>query len=306
MRLRELFHIVFIRFVPFLFALLWSTGFIGAKYGLPYIEPFSFLATRFLIVLVLLGLIILVLRPPFPNRNKAYIDVFIAGVLIHGIYLGGVFTSIKLGLPAGVAAVVVGIQPVLTVLLMCRFKSPLTIAVALIGFVGLLLVLYSGESFNGMQTAFDVGVESNVFSYLPAVIALFAITFGTIYQKKFCTDVHVLSSAFLQYIPTCFIFLTAVVYFELDYISSIVWHSELIFALLWLVVVLSVGAVLLMNVLYQHNSANTAASYFYLSPPFALILAYFFFDETISLINFLGIILIVVSIYTTAKLQKSN
>ncbi len=295
---------MFLRLVPFLFALLWSTGFVGAKYGLPYIEPFSFLAARFLIVLVLLGAIIIMVRPPFPRHSKAYADVFVAGVLIHGIYLGGVFTSIKLGLPAGVAAVIVGVQPVLTVLLVYRLKSPLTILIAIMGFVGLLLVLYNGENISDVETALAFNGQSNMINYLPAVIALFAITLGTLYQKKHCADVHILSSAFLQYIPTCLLFLAAVFFFESDQVSTIVWHSELIFALLWLVVVLSVGAVLLMNVLYQHNSANIAASYFYLSPPFALILAYFFFDETISLINFLGIILIVVSIYTTAKLQK--
>ena len=285
-----------IQFSPILFPLLWSTGFIGAKYGLPYIQPFSFLALRFLLVLILFGGIILVLRPAMPKSLSVVKAVFISGLLIHGIYLGGVFVSIKLGMPAGIAAVIVGAQPVLTVLFANRLSSIKLLSVALLGFVGLLLVLSVESSVDDKPLL--------LLTYLPVILSLLAITYGTIYQKKYCTGVHIISQAFLQYIPTGILFLLAALIFESSSFTSIIWHIDLFFALFWLAIVLSIGAVLLMSVLYQNNSANVAASYFYLSPPCTLIIAYFLFDEQLTLLNLLGICLVVLSVYLTTVLNK--
>ncbi|MFT4609551.1 MAG: drug/metabolite transporter (DMT)-like permease [Cellvibrionaceae bacterium] len=285
-----------IQFSPILFPLLWSTGFIGAKYGLPYIQPFSFLALRFLLVLILFGGIILLLRPPMPKNLSVVKAVFISGLLIHGIYLGGVFVSIKLGMPAGIAAVIVGAQPVLTVLLANRLSSIKLLLVALLGFVGLLMVLSVESSVDDKPLV--------LLTYLPVILSLLAITYGTIYQKKYCAGVHIISQAFLQYIPTGILFLLAALIFESSSFTSIVWHIDLFFALFWLAIVLSIGAVLLMSVLYQNNSANVAASYFYLSPPCTLIIAYFLFDEQLTLLNLLGICLVVLSVYLTTVLNK--
>ncbi|MFT7491770.1 MAG: drug/metabolite transporter (DMT)-like permease [Pseudohongiellaceae bacterium] len=285
-----------IKFSPILFPLLWSTGFIGAKYGLPYIQPFSFLALRFLVVLILFGGIILVLRPAMPKSLGVFSSVFVSGLLIHGIYLGGVFLSIKLGMPAGMAAVMVGAQPVLTVLLANGLSSMKLLLVALLGFVGLLLVLSVESSGSDKPLA--------ILTYLPVILSLLAITYGTIYQKKYCSNVHIISQAFLQYIPTGILFLLAALVFESGSFTAIVWHVDLFFALFWLAIVLSIGAVLLMNVLYQNNSANVAASYFYLSPPGTLIIAYFLFDEQLSPLNLLGICLVVLSVYLTTVLNK--
>jgi drug/metabolite transporter (DMT)-like permease len=285
-----------IKFSPLLFPLLWSTGFIGAKYGLPYIQPFSFLALRFVIVLFLLGVIILAIRPAMPKSFQQCRAVFISGLLIHGVYLGGVFVSIKLGMPAGIAAVIVGAQPLLTVLLANRFASIKLLLLALLGFIGLLLVLSVESSINDKPLS--------LITYTPVILSLLAITFGTMYQKKYCSGVHIISQAFLQYIPTGILFLLAALVFERSSFSSIVWHIDLFFALFWLAIVLSIGAVLLMNVLYQKNSANVAASYFYLSPPCTLIIAYFLFDEQLTLLNLLGIFLIVMSVYLTTIINK--
>jgi drug/metabolite transporter (DMT)-like permease len=287
-----------VQFSPILFPLLWSTGFIGAKYGLPYIQPFSFLTLRFLMVLILFGGIILMLRPAMPKSLGVVKAVFISGLLIHGIYLGGVFVSIKLGMPAGIAAVIVGAQPVLTVLFASKFSSIKLLLVALLGFVGLLLVLSVESSVDEKPLV--------MLTYLPVILSLLAITYGTIYQKKHCSDVHIISQAFLQYIPTGILFLLAALIFESGSFTSVVWHIDLFFALFWLAIVLSIGAVLLMNVLYQNNSANVAASYFYLSPPCTLIIAYFLFDEQLTLLNLLGICLVVLSVYLTTVLNKKN
>lgn len=287
---------VIIQFSPILFPLLWSTGFIGAKYGLPYIQPFSFLALRFLLVLALFGSIILALRPAMPQSLGVLNAVFVSGLLIHGIYLGGVFVSVKLGMPAGIAAVIVGAQPVLTVLIGNRLFSIKLLLVALLGFLGLLLVVSAESSADEKPLV--------MLTYLPVILSLFAITYGTVYQKKHCSGVHIISQAFLQYIPTGILFVLAALIFESDSFASIIWHIDLFFALFWLVIVLSIGAVLLMSVLYQNNSANVAASYFYLSPPCTLIIAYFLFDEQLTLLNLFGICLVVLSVYLTTVLNK--
>ncbi|MFT6386774.1 MAG: drug/metabolite transporter (DMT)-like permease [Cellvibrionaceae bacterium] len=195
----------------------------------------SFLALRFLIALILLGGITLALRPPMPKWLKDYRAVFVVA------------------------------QPVLTILLATRFLSMKLLLVALLGFVGLMLVL-------SVQSAVD-NEQFGVLSYFPVIVSVFAITYGTIYQKKHCLGAHIVSSAFLQYIPTGIAFMSSVLIFENGSFTSIVWHIDLFFASFWLAIVLSIGAVLLINILYQNNSANVAASYFYLSPPFTLMLA---------------------------------
>lgn len=290
-----------IRCLPLIFAFLWSTGFIGAKYGLPYIEPFSLLAIRFVITLVFLGLIIALLKPGFPAVPARYGQVAVAGLLIHGFYLAGVFVAIKWGMPAGMAAVIVGVQPVLTVLLTNRGQSPRLLLMSAVGFIGLFLVLLR----EGQADLANAAASLPWTTYMPVVIALIAITLGTLYQKRYCADIHIVTSAFLQYIPTTLFFLVLAYGVERGSWAVITWHPQLIFAILWLVIVLSIGAVMLMNLLYRHHSANTAASYFYLSPPFALMLGYLLFDEAVSAINLLGIVLVAISIYGVTRLQKS-
>lgn len=277
-------------FLPILFAALWSTGFSSAKLGLPYIQPYSLLAIRFVLTLILLGGIVLLLKPPMPQTRRGYIDVFISGLLIHAAYLGGVFTAIKLGLPSGITAVVVGLQPVLTTLITQRFQSAAAIITSVLGFVGLLLVVSGGK--------FDAA-ELDAQLYLPALISLLGITLGTLYQKKHCADFHVLTITFLQYLPTVLVF--SILAFSLEH-EPIVWHSNLIISITWLVLVLSIGAIMLMSYLYQHNSASLVANYFYLAPPLALIQGYFMFDESIGAVNLLGMILIVAAIYLSPKL----
>lgn len=290
-----------IRILPFMFAILWSTGFIGAKYGLPYIEPFTFLAVRMVLAVLLIGVIIIIISPPLPQNKQQYFQLMVAGILIHAFYLGGVFSAIQFGIPAGTTAVIVGMQPLLTVFLVQGFSSIKLILVSLLGFIGLLFVLFKGDV-SEIETLSNT--SSQLYAYLSAVIALLGITFGTLYQKKHCDQVNTISSAFIQYLPTGLIFCILALILESENIADINWNIHLFFALFWLVVILSIGAVMLMNLLYQHNSASSAASYFYLSPAFALIISYFMFDEALNSINIVGIVLIAVSLYLTARLQK--
>ncbi|NJO12926.1 MAG: DMT family transporter [Gammaproteobacteria bacterium] len=272
-----------------MFALLWSTGFIGAKLGLPYIGPFTFLAIRFLITLTLLSGLLLFLRPAFPVSRASYAHAFASGLLVHVAYLGGVFGSIKLGLPAGVTAIVVGMQPILTTLVFVAQKSipAKALLTSTLGFVGLCCVLVKSNGSWSFEWS----------SLWPAFVALAGITFGTLYQKRKCSSLNVLTLASLQYVPTAIAFALLALVFEQH--EPIVWHRDLVFALLWLVLVLSIGAILLMNWMYQHQSAAKAANFFYLAPPFALIEAYLLFGEKISALNTLGILLVLVSLFAS-------
>lgn len=299
-----------IRLLPFAFVLFWSTGFVAAKYGLPYTGPYTFLAVRFTFVVILLGIIVWLFKSKFPKDRASYFHLFVVGMLVQVLYLGGVFSAIKLGLPAGIAAVVVGMQPILTAFIIHRFSSIPVITTTITGFLGLLLVvvdfnsMVNGGSSSVENTAQNI-VQNNIdlINYTPLFVALLGITFGTLYQKKYCAHVPVLVNAFVQFIPTCIAFIVLTFLFESDPKITLDWHPNFIMALSWSVVVLSIVSILLLNLLYQYNSASSAASYFYLSPPVALILGYFLFDETISAFNLLGIALVIVSVFISNKLK---
>ena len=218
------------RLYPFLFVFLWSTGFIGAKYGLPYAEPLSFLLTRYGFVIALMLLIALATRAPWPKQPAQWLHIGISGVLVHAIYLGGVFVAIKHGLPAGVTALVVGMQPLLTAF----------------GAGWLLGEKVSGRQWGGLALGFvGVGlVVSGKFGdaalgpmLIPALIALLGITAGTLYQKRFCAKFDLRSGSVIQFVPTAVVTAIAIALFE-DF--RIEWTGQFVFALGWLVLVLSI------------------------------------------------------------------
>ena len=288
-----------VRLLPFVFVLLWSTGFIAAKYGLPYSGPYTLLAIRFSITIVLLSAVVVFLKPSFPQKISSYGHLLIVGLLIQVAYLGGVFSAIKLGLPAGITAVIVGAQPVLTVLLIHRFQSKLILLAALFGFIGLILVIFGTDQLPLQSTI-------SIQNCIPAIVALLGITIGTIYQKKYCADISIVVNSFIQFVPTSIAFILLAFAFESGEEFTIIWHLEFILAISWLVIVLSIGAILLMNLLYQQNSASSAASYFYLSPPVTLIMSYVLFGETITMLNLVGITMVILSVYCISQFQDQR
>ena len=280
------------RFYPFLFVFLWSTGFIGAKYGLPYAEPLSFLLTRYGFVIGLMTLIALATRAPWPQAPMQWLHIAVSGLLVHAVYLGGVFVAIKHGLPAGVTALVVGMQPLLTAfgagwLLGEKVDSRQWAGLAL-GFVGVALVV-SGK-FG------DAGALGPML--LPAVIALLGITAGTLYQKRFCAKFDLRSGAVIQFVPTAIFTAIAVALFE-DY--RIEWTGQFSFALGWLVLVLSIGAISLLNLLIRSGSAVNVASLFYLTPPMTAVIAFVIFGENLTLTASIGMLLAVSGVYLVAR-----
>jgi len=280
-----------LRLAPFLFVFLWSTGFIGAKFGLPFAEPLSFLLVRYLIVIALMLLIALAMRAPWPKDPRQWLHIGVSGVLVHAIYLGGVFTAIKHGLPAGITALVVGIQPLLTALLAgWLLKEKVSrrqwIGLAL-GLLGVALVL-SGK------LPKDVPPWPML---IPAIVALLGITVGTLYQKRFCHHFDWRSGSVIQFFPTACVTALAVALTE-DFF--IIWHPDFIFALGWLVLVLSLGAITLLNLLIARGSAVNTSSLFYLTPPTTALIAWAVFGETLNLPALIGMVIAVAGVWLVA------
>lgn len=279
------------RFAPLLFVLLWSTGFIGAKLGLPHAAPLAFLLVRYLLVLSLMTLVALVMRAPWPRDPRQWFHIGVAGLLVHGVYLGGVFIAISMGLPAGVTSLVVGIQPLLTAvgagwLLNEEVRAKQWLGLVL-GFAGVALVV-SGKLGSGF------GLDA----LWPALAALAGITIGTLYQKRFCHGFDWRTGAIAQFLPTAVA--TAAVVGLTDGFR-VEWVPEFVFALAWLVLVLSVGAVSLLNMLIRHGTAVNLASLFYLVPPCTALLAWLLFDEKLAGMALAGMALAVWGVYLARK-----
>lgn len=273
--------------MPGLFVLLWSSGFIGAKFGLPYSPPFTFLLTRFLIVTALLLLIVLVSRASWPKSWAQAGHIAIAGLFIHATYLGGVFNAIYCGVPAGVTALIVSLQPLLTAILVGPlFGEEVRLRQwggFVLGIVGVGLVVMNKLSFQG----------SDFSGFAFSIMALFGITSGTLYQKKFCSIMDLRTGAVLQYAATTCVMLIVAPITET---MAVEWTGEFIFALIWLILVLSVGAVFLLFLLIRRGEAARVVSLFYLVPPMTALLAFFVFGETLGPLALLGMAIAVAGV----------
>jgi len=279
------------RLAPFLFVLLWSTGFLGAKFGLPHAAPLAFLLVRYLLVITLMTSPALVLRAPWPRGGRQWLHIGISGLLVHGLYLSGVFIAIGAGLPAGITSLVVGMQPLLTATLAGWLLGEAVLARQwlglLLGFVGVLFVVSN-----------KLGAGFSIDALWPAVAALIGITAGTLYQKRFCPHFDWRSGSIAQFLPTALV--TGVIVFAQDNFR-IDWTGEFVFALGWLVLVLSVGAISLLNWLIRHGSAVNVASLFYLTPPTTALLAWLLFGETLTGFALVGMALAVWGVYLSRR-----
>lgn len=259
---------------PWIFVLLWSTGFIGARFGLPHIEPFTFLLVRFIIASSLLALLALALRAPWPRSLAGYGHVAVVGILLHAGYLGGVFFALDRGMAAGVAALIVSLQPVLTAII-----APLVVGerVGWREWLGLLLGLTGTALVIGDRLLADTALPTITAATLTAaLVALVSTTGGTLYQKRFGAEMPLLSGICLQYVAAGLVMLPLAFVFETRQFS---WTPELIFAMTWLVLVLSLGAILLLMLLLRMRTTARVTSLFYLVPPATAIEAYLIFGE---------------------------
>jgi len=265
---------------PMLFVLLWSTGFIGARYGLPYIEPLTFLAVRMVFVVLILGAIALIFGARWPDGAEAGHSL-VAGLMVHGLYLGGVFTAISQGVPAGVSALITGLQPILTSTIANRFMGETVtrlqwLGLAL-GLAGVALVLHD-------RALVEAGTWSG---WIANFVALFGITLGTLYQKRFCGKIDWRTGNLVQYAGACVLFGIGAFVFETRVIH---WSAELVFAIAWLVLVLSISAIGLMYWLIRRSAASGFASLFYLVPAVTALFAYLLFGEKLDALSIAGMV----------------
>ncbi len=266
---------------PVLFVLLWSTGFIGARYGLPYIEPLTFLAVRMGFVVLIMAAIAFIGRAGLPTHSEIGHSL-VAGSLVHGLYLGGVFTAISQGVPAGVSALIPGLQPILTSTIANRFMGETVtrtqwLGLAL-GLVGVLLVLHDRS----------IVLAGSTLGWIASFASLIGITLGTLYQKRFCGSIDWRVGNLVQYMGAGALFMLGAFAFET---REIRWSPELIFALAWLVLVLSIAAIGLMYWLIRRSASTGFASLFYLVPAVTALFAFILFGERLDAVSIVGMII---------------
>ena len=288
------------KIAPGLFVFLWSTGFIGVKYGIPYAPPFYFIAIRMAIASLLLFIAISFLRRSQPLTRSILWPSTLIGLTLHGAYLGGCFFAVSRGMPAGVAALIVSLQPVLVSLFAAKYlNEPLKARAVLgliLGLVGLFVVVLPRINMTGDNAISLVAVAASV-------IGLLGGTSGTILQKKYGGAIPTLAGTSIQYAATALVLLVLALLFEEP---NITWSPEFIGALTWLVLALSFGAILLLFFLLSHGSAASVSSLYYLVPAVTAIIAYFMFDEHISVISLIGTAITVIGVWLVVSKQKET
>lgn len=276
--------------IPLFFVFLWSTGFIVAKFGLPYAPPLTFLLLRYACAVAVLAPLVWLVKAPWPKGKAGHIAV--AGLLLHGGYLAGVWCAIKLGMPAGLSALIVGMQPVLTAFaapLVGERVTPRQWLGLLFGIGGVALVVYAKISLAGLTwqaVALCLG-------------ALLSITAGTLYQKRWCPRFDLRTGTAIQFTACFIVTLPFAIAFEAltPALAAVEWTPRFAGALLWSVLGLSIGAVFLLFALIRRSDATQVTSLLYLTPPTTALMAWLVFGEAFSLLGVAGMVLAVTGVF---------
>ncbi len=284
-----------ITFAPAIFVMLWSTGFIGSKYGIPFAEPFTLTFVRMVVVVTILLTVSLAMRAPWPTGFSAAAHIAVAGLLVHATYLSGVLYAITLKLPLGFVAMIAGLQPVLTavlaqLLLNERLNVKQWLGMAL-GLAGVVLVIVSKYSL-GAPNWVALGM---------AGVALTGITLGTLYQKRFCANMDLRTGGVIQYSATGVVVLVLALMFETMRID---WTPQFMFSILWLAVVLSIGAIGLLYVMIRRGAASKVASLFFLTPSVTALMAFILFGESIAWLGMAGLALTAMGVALVMRAAK--
>jgi drug/metabolite transporter (DMT)-like permease len=287
----------FLALTPALFVIIWSTGFVVAKFGLPYAPPLTFLLLRFTGVLIILLPLVLLLRAAWPTGKIAHIAI--AGILIQAGYLAGVWCAISLGMPAGLSALIVGMQPILT-----------AFAASFVGesvqrrqWVGLVLGLCGV----GLVVASKISLVGLSWQSLACcVMALLSITAGALYQKRFCPHFDLRTGTIIQFAASAVVVLPFAIYiehFDLS-LARVEWTPSFIGALSWSVLALSIGAIFLLFTLIRQSAATRVTSLLYMTPPTTAVMAWLMFGEKFSLIGALGMVVAVIGVAFVVRKEK--
>jgi drug/metabolite transporter (DMT)-like permease len=267
------------RAAPAIFVVLWSTGFIATKYVLHSAEPLTYLTIRMAVVVAMMVVIVAVARPQWPDRAGIAHSV-VAGILVHGFYLGGTAVAIAHSIPAGLSALMPGLQPILTSTLANRWLgervTPLQWTGLLLGLAGVVLILHnrpmSGEAGWG---------------WLASGVSLVSITLGALYQRRYCSKIDWRAGNLVQYVAVMIFFAVGAGLFENNEVH---WTREFVLSVAWLAIVLSIGSIGLLYWLIRRSAATSVASLFYLVPAVTALMAYVLFGERLDTVAIIGMI----------------
>tara|TARA_B100001063_G_C16753034_1_gene551420 strand:+ start:1252 stop:2100 length:849 start_codon:yes stop_codon:yes gene_type:complete len=280
-----------IKIFPFLFIILWSSAFITTKPIIDYSEPFTALSFRFALVALGFFLFSIYSNQIIKVNKRNFLESFFSGVLFHGFYLGGVFYSISKGMPTGVAALIVTLQPVLTnalsgPILGEKVSIKQWIGV-LLGFIGATLVL-----------GFDVGSEIPFIGLVATVIALISITFSTLWQKKISNNLPLSVSNMNQALGGCFFHLIVIIFFVDPYIN---FSKTFLIAMGHQILLVSFGAFTILMFLIKKNSASKTVSIFFLIPATSAFMAWFFLNERMTNLDLIGFLITSIGVYIATR-----
>ncbi len=281
---------------PLIFVMMWSTGFIGARLTAPDAEPLSFLVYRYAIVCVLLAAWSFAVRAPWLSPRDA-LHAAIVGALIHGGYLGSVYWAVYYGMPAGVSALIVGLQPLMTAFLAAPLLGE-TITGRhwfglIIGILGVSLVLWPKLTWS------DYGITPVTIAV--SIAGTLSIAAGSIYQKRYAAGHDLRTGNVFQFIGGCaFVSLGAALTETFD----VNWTPPVILAMVWLVFVLSIGAMSLLYLMIRHGEVSKVAGLFYLVPALTAVIAWLWFDETLLVIQMIGMAVCAAAVILVMKASK--
>jgi drug/metabolite transporter (DMT)-like permease len=278
------------RLIPVVFVFVWSTGFIVARYGMPYSEPMTFMFLRFTGVLAVMVPVVLLARVTWPSRRQC-LHIAIAGTMLQAGYLGGVWAAVKLGMSASLVALIMGLQPIFTAwfsALVAERVSARQWLGLMAGLTGVGMVVMAKFSLIGLSLA-SLGL---------AALALASITIGTLYQKRFCPSFDLRVGSTLQFAASALVCLPFMLVFET---REIEWVFPMIASLLWSIFALSIGAISLLFIMIRDGAATKVTSLLYMTPPTTAVMAWFLFDEPITPMTVAGTAVTVIALLLIIK-----
>ncbi len=291
-----------LRVAPLIFVSLWSTGFIAAKYSMQNANPFVFLCLRFTITAVALIPILLLFGAVLPRRIWSFRHDMVTGALLHCGYLGFLFWPIKNGVPSGIVAIIIGVQPILTMILASLYIGEhldfRKVAGLLIGFIGISIVIIGKY---GITLGLSGGLD--LFDLGMCLVSLMSMALGVFYQKKFCDQSQLLPGTLMQYVAGSL----ATAFFALLFSETwtIDWTPTFGIALTWQVLGLSIGAVMLLMYIIKNGEAGKLSSMFYLVPPLVVVEAHFLFGETLGTLSIAGMMVCIMGVYLVSRSAKT-
>ena len=277
--------------MPWIFVLIWSTGFVVARFGMPYVPPLRFLLIRYALTVACFAIWVVAARVAWPKSKEQWGHLMVTGILMQGGYLGGVWSAVRAGMGAGLVALLVGLQPVITAIWLASRGGIITRRQwvgLLLGFAGLVLVVWR---------KLETGGEVNPATMTLAAIALLSITVGTLYQKQFVAPCDVRSANLVQQAAAFAVTLPLALWET----GPALWNAQSIGAMAWSVLALSVGGSSLLYMLIQRGTATAVTSLLYLVPPCTAVMAWLLFREPITLLTISGIAMTALGVWLVVR-----